>query len=242
MRSNTRLFLAVVMVLIPALFVSGQNTEGVGMWSPRVVSPTYGFNLAFLEVTYGEDEDTANYVMPGVDVRHFNGINVTESGRFYFGYEVGLAANFFAGGEPSYEVYGEDYALTSAMGVTVILMGKHGYRRDIGPADRGLGIGLELGLGFMGGIGMLEFTADDDDSTTYEEDTEIISPAVEVGGEISMRTEKDLRITARLGILAGAPIIDVSDGDTGVSGLSAEAAPVRVFLRFGFIRDYAREY
>jgi hypothetical protein len=230
------------LIALPVLMVPAQSVEGEGLWSPRVTSPSYGLNFAFLEVTHGENDDTSTYVMPGFDLRHFNGINVTESGRFYFGYEVGVAGNFFAGGEPSYEAFGEDYTLTSAMGVTALLMGKHGYRRDIGSADGGLGVGVELGLGLMGGMGDLEFTADDEDETVYSQDTEIISPVFELAGEFSIRTERDLRFMTRLGILAGAQIIDVSDGETGVTGLSGEAAPVRVSLRFGFVRDYAREY
>lgn len=202
----------------------------------NISSPSYGLNFAILELEYGEDDNTETFIMPGFDLRHFNGVNVAESGRFYFGYEVGVALNFYLGGGSTYEIEGEKYTFTNAMAATLFLMGKHGYRRSIGNPVDGLGWGLELGLGLMGGAGMIGF--EDSEGEYFDHDTEIISPVFEVAGEFSVRTERDLRFVGRLGIMAGAPVIDFDDWDAGVDYLSGEAVPVRITLRAGFVRDY----
>lgn len=159
--------------------------------------------------------------------------------RFYFGYEVGLATNFLLGGGDVSDTYGDEYTLNSAMVATMALMGKHGYRRNIGPAEKGLGFGIELGVGIIGGIGSIEF---EDDDSTYGADTEVVSPVLELTGEFSVRTEKDLRFMTRLGIMVGAPVIDFDDSDVGIESLSGEAPAVRFVLRFGFVRDYGWDY
>jgi hypothetical protein len=236
MNNTKRVVFMSLLVVMPVFLLSAQRADPDNDWRTRIASPSYGFNIAIFELEYDENDNTETFVMPGVDVRHFNGINVTESGRFYFGYEVGVAVNFYLGGEYSFEIQGEDYTLTDATAATMLLMGKHGYRRSVGDPAEGLGWGLELGLGLMGGAGMIGF--EDTDGTYYSHDTEIISPVFEVAGEFSVQTDRDLRFVARLGLMAGASVIDFDDLDTGLDYLSAEAVPVRFTMRAGFVRDY----
>ncbi len=243
------LILALIAVVVPANVVAQAPAQArspalerppADHWSTRIAAPGYGFSFTSVEVEYGEDDETEVYLMPGIDLRHFNGINVTESGHFYFGYEVGVAANFLVGSGSTMDIVGEEYELNSAMVATLLLMGKHGYHRDIGSPDKGLGFGVELGLGIMGGAGDIEIENTDGD--TFSHTTEIIGPVFEAAGEFSIRTDRDLRLVCRLGLMAGAPLIETDDGDTGVDYFSAASAPVRVSLRFGFVRDYGWEY
>jgi len=238
MRMHVWLGLFVLFALVPALALPAQAAEDEEHWSTRIASPSYGFNMAFLTIEYGEDEDTETVAMPGLDIRHFNGINVTESGRFYFGYEVGAAVNFYLGSGRTYETGGAKYTLDNALAATGFLMGKHGYRRSIGSTAKGLGLGLgfELGLGLMGGVGLASFTDKDDESYSYEEP--VVSPAFEVAGEFAVRTEKDLRFVARVAALTGGPLVDFDGEDIGITDLSGETFPIRPNLRFGFVRDY----
>ncbi len=57
----------------------------------------------------------------------------------------------------------------------------------------------------------------------------------EPAGEFSVKTDRDLRFVARLGIMGGTPVVDFEEWDLDLSG---EAVPVRFTVRAGFVRDY----
>ncbi len=69
--------------MVPVFLLSAQSADTGNEWKTRIASPSYGFNIAIVELEYGQDDNTETFVMPGIDLRHFNGINVTESGRFF---------------------------------------------------------------------------------------------------------------------------------------------------------------
>ncbi len=206
-------------------------------WNERIASPSYGLNLAFISFNSGPDDTEKLLLMPGIGIRHFNGINVTEDGGFYFGYEFGANINLYFG---SYAFETGDTppasSVTQIFAGTFFLMGKHGYWFETGGASGGLGFGLELGLGLMAGGGFIDFEDSDGETTSYSPDA-VISPLVELNGKGAMRFGENMRLTAALVVMAGMPLIDMGDG-AHYSQVSAEMIPARVSLRFGFVRDY----
>jgi hypothetical protein len=231
-------------MLVAVLLLCGMSAslfaqdEGDIAWNERIASPSYGLNLAFMTIDFGPDDTEKVLLLPGVGIRHFNGINVTEEGGFYFGYELGANINLYFGG---YELFSDDLLpltleVTQIVAGTFFLMGKHGYWFETGGASGGIGFGLELGLGLMAGGGFIDFKDSNGDTTTFSPDA-VISPLVEINGKGAMRFGENMRLTAALGVMAGMPLIDMSDGAV-YSDVSAEMIPARVSLRFGFVRDY----
>src|SRR6056297_671900 len=124
-------------------------------WMKRIASPSYGLTLGFYELKFCvEDQESETLLMPGIDLRHFNGVNVPRSGGFYYGYEIGLLANFYLGEEEyPFDVGGPLVAGTveSMMAATGFLKVKHGYRFSLGTGDYSPVFGFELGAGIAAG-------------------------------------------------------------------------------------------
>jgi hypothetical protein len=238
MKRNVIFGLALILFLAPLAAVSAESDGATG-WNSRIASPSYGLSLGFINLTYGEADNEKMLLMPGIDLRHFNGINVTRAGGFYFGYEFGASINVYLPSDTAYETsLGTEYTIDGIIAGSIFLMGKHGYRREIGSATKGIGYGFELGLGIMAGGGsvMLNEVDGNDEPSPGEE---VISPVFELGGEVNLRTEENFRFSARFSLMAGIPLIDFSNDFIGATGnFSASMVPVRPTLRFGFIRDY----
>jgi len=220
-----------VLLLAPLPYVYASEHGGGPLWNERIASPSYGVNLAIFNLSYGDDGES-NLILPGFELRHFNGVNAIEHGGFYFGYEVGAGLNFYTGSEAFEGSNGRPYAVESILAASVFLMGKHGYRWE--PAGLPVGLGLELGLGVHGGGGFIDFRdiAEDD---TEDQGEGGVGPLFEIGGELAVRTGDSHRITARISLAAGASVLTVSDDAEHSSG---EMNPVRPGIRIGFVRDY----
>jgi hypothetical protein len=231
-------------MLVAVLLLCGMSASlfaenaGDTAWNERIASPSYGLNLAFITLDYGPDDTEEVLLLPGIGIRHFNGINVTEDGGFYFGYEVGANINLYFGGFEfvTGEMDPPVSRVTQIIVGTFFLMGKHGYWMEIGGASGGLGLGLELGLGLMAGGGFIDFEDSNGDTASFSPDA-VISPLVEINGKGAMRFGENMRLTAALGVMAGMSLIEMDDSDI-YSEVSAEMSPARVSLRFGFVRDY----
>lgn len=202
-------------------------------WYKRIASPSYGVSLAFYELEFKDaagNDRTDTLPMVGVDLRHFNGIDVPRSRFFYYGYEIGLTAHGYPG-EYSFSHENEDYTASGIFAGSVLLMLKHGYRMQ--PFDTGPGIGVELGMGIMGGGGNIRITRDDDEHSSDLKDLqgEGFSPALELGVEGGWATSDHYRLVARLSLMI-VPEPLLNDANFG------QQTPVRITLRGGFTRNH----
>lgn len=216
-----------------------QDKQKERSWSKNVASPSYGLSLAFLNVEYhdrSDNEQSEGLVMPGIDLRHFNGVHVSEGGGFYYGYELGMGLNFNSGGQ-SYEVSsGENsYQLENVLAYRFFLMGKHGYRFNLTDDPDGFSLGLELGLGIVGGGA--DVTIRDIQSeyqSSYSGGSAGASPVVELGLEGAFKLKENSRFTARLAITVGDSFLETEYGEVVPSSIRANMPPVFMNLRFGF--------
>lgn len=236
----------ITLALITALSIfNGKSFAQVDdqIISKRVTSPSYGPSLGFLNVIYldrNNDEQSESYVMPGIDLRHFNGINVSEGGGFYYGYELGAGLNFQSGGQQYDVLPGENrYQLENVFGFRVFLMGKHGYRFNLSDDPDGVSLGLELGLGVAGGIADIELRdLEAEGQPTYSYFEGGATPVLELGVNGAFKLNEKSRFTTRLALTLGDSFMDTGSGEIGLPGIKTEAAPVFVNLRFGFQMPY----
>ena len=198
-------------------------------WMKRIASPSYGLTLGFYELKFGvEDQESETLLMPGIDLRHFNGVNVPRSGGFYYGYEIGLLANFYLGeAESLFDVSGTMVPGTveSMMAATGFLMVKHGYRFSLGTGDYSPVFGFELGAGIAAGGAEIQISNPDGDNIAVLLD-EPVGPIFELGLEGGLPLGKDFRFVTRLGItvVPMSPLVTKNRGEMG---------PVRIGLRGG---------
>jgi len=216
-----------------------QEDDNERTWSKHVASPSYGMSLAFLNIEYqdrGDNEQSEGLMMPGIDLRHFNGVNVSEGGGFYYGYELGFGLNFNTGGQDYAVTSGDNlYQLENALAVRVLLMGKHGYRFNLTDDPDGFSLGLELGLGVVGGITDIELRdLEDEDQPTYSGGSGGASPALEVGVEGAFQIKEKSRFTVRLALTIGDSFLDTSYGEIVSAPIRANMPPPFLNLRFGF--------
>lgn len=202
-------------------------------WKRRFASPTYGAALAPLTVKYGTDEED-EIMVPGVELRIFNGINVGKRGNFYTGYEVGVSFHFL-GESDSYEgatSSAKDYSLKEFFSGMVFLMSKYGYRFGLGTKAGGLTVGPVIGIGIGMGGGSVDIY-DINNETSSGADTEMIfGPMLEAAVEGSLRTGQNFRFVGIVGV-------NVSPGmEWDDSEVSGEMVPVRPDIRFGFVQNY----
>src|SRR6056297_3766260 len=236
MRRIVLLLLGVCFLGGTAGLVFGQSADTEEeSWMKRIASPSYGLTLGFYELKFGpEDQESETLLMPGIDLRHFNGVNVPRSGGFYYGYEIGLLANFYLGeAESLFDVSGTMVPGTveSMMAASGFLMLKHGYRFSLGSGDYSPVFGFELGAGIAAGGGDLIITndADEDENNLAVLADEPVGPIFELGLEGALPLGKELRLVTRLGITA-VPIPPLEDAGEYSYG---EMSPIRIGLRGG---------
>lgn len=194
-------------------------------WKKRIASPSYGLTMGFYELKYGPERDQSEtLIMPGIDLRHFNGLNVPRSGGFYYGYEIGLLANFYLG-EEEFPFDGETGTVEGIMAATGFLMVKHGYRFSLGTGDYSPVFGFELGAGVAAGGADIQINDQDGNNLAALAD-EPVGPILELGIEGGLPLGKDLRFVTRLGVtvLPTPPLVTANKG---------EMSPVRIGLRGG---------
>jgi hypothetical protein len=227
----------IVLLLLGVCFLGGTVGQVFGQsadaeeenWMKRIASPSYGLTMGFYDLKFGvEDQESKTLLMPGIDIRHFNGVNVPRSGGFYYGYEFGLLANFYLGEEgfPFDEggplVPGSVENLVAASG---FLMLKHGYRFSLGSGNYSPVFGFELGAGIAAGGGDIQINDPDGVNIAVLTD-DPVGPIFELGLEGGLPLGEDLRFVTRLGITAVPmpPLITENKGQMG---------PVRIGLRGG---------
>ncbi len=203
-------------------------------WKKRIASPSYGLSLlpfTLESLDNDGDERTETIFLPGIDLRHFNGINVPRDGSFYYGYELGLSLNGSLG-EHSFTHNGDNHTVENLLAAKGFLMVKHGYRMALGEKSSSPKIGFELGMGVSAGTGDITITRDEDDPQTNLAQVEesVISPLVEASLEGSLPRGADRCLVLRLGLTAGPPVLD----NTGFG----ESVPVQISLRAGFTRNH----
>jgi len=207
--------------------------NGTNNWKKLIASPSYGLNIGFFNLEYedtNEDTQKDTLVLPGIDFRHFNGINVPRDGGFYYGYELGFSVNGYPSSH-SFEDAGTDYTLNEMVVFAAMLMVKHGYRFDLGTGPHRPGFGFELGMGITAGGADMNITEDDDETETNlaSVDEEPVKPTFELGIEGFLHRDEDSSFVVRLAVMAGMPLIDGNYG---------EMAPVRISIRGGFFRNH----
>jgi len=211
--------------------VFGQSEDnGEESWMKRIASPSYGLTMGFFNLEFGPEDDRQNktLIMPGIDIRHFNGVNVPRSGGFYYGYEFGILANFYLG-EYEFPYIGESVTTVGTveglMAASGFLMLKHGYRFPLGSGDDSPVFGIELEAGIAAGGGDMQIKNLDDENMAVLAE-EPVGPIFELGFEGGLPVGKDLRFVTRLGITV-VPLPPVETENDG------EMSPVRIGLRGG---------
>jgi len=185
--------------------------------------------MGFYDLKFGpEDQESETLLMPGIDLRHFNGVNVPRSGGFYYGYEIGLLANIYLGEEGfPFDEGGtmEPGTVESLVAASGFLMLKHGYRFSLGRGDYSPVFGFELGAGIAAGGGDIQINNSDGENIAVLTD-DPVGPIFELGLEGGLPLGKDLRLVTRLGItvVPMPPLITENKGEMG---------PVRIGLRGG---------
>ncbi|HKK64635.1 MAG TPA: hypothetical protein VJ967_02190 [Clostridia bacterium] len=217
------------------VFGQSENTEEEN-WKKRIASPSYGLTMGFYNLEAGPWDNRQNetLMMPGIDIRHFNGVNVPRSGGFYYGYEIGLLANFYLGEyqfEDVHHLPNSNYTIESMVAASGFLMLKHGYRFSLGRGDYSPVFGFELGAGIAAGGGDLIITndADEDENNLAVLADEPVGPIFELGLEGALPLGRELRLVTRLGITA-VPIPPLEDAGEYSYG---EMSPIRIGLRGG---------
>ncbi|MCF7913547.1 MAG: hypothetical protein K9L66_00115 [Spirochaetaceae bacterium] len=234
MRRIVLLLLGVCFLGGTAGLVFGQSEETEEEnWKKRIASPSYGLTMGFFELKYGPDRDQSEtLLMPGIDIRHFNGLNVPRSGGFYYGYEIGLLANFYLGGDQFPFDDGVETVpgtVESMMAASGFLMLKHGYRFSLGTGDYSPVFGFEIGAGIAaGGADLIINNDENEDESNLVDDLadEPVGPIFELGIEGGLPLGKNLRFVTRLGIT----VLPVPSLDSEKYG---EMSPPRIGLRGG---------
>lgn len=199
-------------------------------WKKRFASPTYGVVLAPTDLDIGNGNEDS-ILIPGVEMRIFNGMNVAKRGGFYTGYEVGVNLFFYSEGE-SYNISGTNYKIQDLFVGTIFLLSKYGYRIDLGTAAGGLSVGPQVGIGAQMGGGNVDIYDDVSDDTTGADTDMIFGPRLELSLEAAFRFGKNFRILGLIGANVGP---GMTWSDTNISG---EMIPVQPDIRLGFALNY----
>ena len=239
----------IVFVAVVILFVCGlaapvfsQETDyNVEGWKKRVASPTYGLALAFLPLTDEDGNELDTLVIPGFEMRIFNGTNVAKRGGFFVGYEVGTI--FFVFGESG------EYPAIGGAGPTIVqlneffvgtlfLLSKYGYRLDLGIEAAGLSLGVEAGMGLqvsMGGVDVRNVISDE------EQWLEVYAPfslVLDAAAEAAFRLGQNFRVFGRLGVMVMPQLVEISWGSTGFDDFNGMVSPAILNMRLGFALNY----
>ncbi|MFP4492043.1 MAG: hypothetical protein ACLFNZ_11250 [Spirochaetaceae bacterium] len=213
-------------------------------WKKRFASPTYGVAIAPMYIEYTDKNNEVqsdDVIVPGVQLRILQGMNVSKRGGFYTAYELGMML-YYLDNSDIYQIKNIDFTphgakledLTFAM---MFVMSKYGYRIDLGTEAGGLSLGPVIGLGFMGGGGDVTIKDIGEDHDGEGDDTEsggsegVFGPLLELGLEGTFRFGQNFRIVGVAGINA-SPAMEW-DGE-----IKGEMSPVRPDLRVGFIMNY----
>lgn len=261
------------LLLVAAPLAFSQEEGGIlGVWKEQFASPTYG--IALIPGTISGDGLAARKIaIPGLDVRLFQGTNVTKRGGFFTGIELGTL--FFSNkpdgkalGIDTYSDSGSTYTDTYTPNLNytagmVFLLGKYGYRLDIGFALIGISAGAELGIGarLIRGDFNLSTTLDGFTRTlTWNSSTNPADLFLDAAAEAAIRLGKNFRIVARLGGMLTPSFLvepnhdawnatkdDVGGGDTNwtvgeidalLQRYNLELFPVIITGRVGFSLSY----
>ncbi|MCK5201922.1 MAG: hypothetical protein KAR21_26395 [Spirochaetales bacterium] len=255
-----KIILVILIAFIGLSFVVAE--EGAWDWKDNAASTTYG--VAFMPVDfYNANKDTSNTVMmTGIDIRLFNGKNITTRGGFYTGTEVGVIM-FFSGDAEFEDSYSDgtntvNYNIVNSDSFigTVFVLAKYGYRLDLGVKLFGLSLGWEMGMGARIASGNFDFSANiggEDGSRSQGYDTTAMSMILDTAVEGSVRLGTNLRFVAKLGVMLTPPLVSISDeGVTAIvgDGISAaeadsilnvydiQSSPLITTVRVGFIVSY----
>ena len=225
-----------VLVFAAAAAFAQDSAYEVEGWKKRFASPSYGVAFApvTIEFTDGGEDSEETLVVPGVDIRIFNGINVAKRGGFYVGHEVGTSL-FFLGESDSYSTDLGPYTVEDVFCGTIFLMSKYGYRLDLGSRALGFSAGAELGIGAQMGGGDVTLVPENDPDNDVSPDTEGMpfGPALEASIEGAFRLGQNFRLFLKAGGLVGPALLDWDH-----EALSGEMQPVRPSIRAGFALNY----
>jgi formylmethanofuran dehydrogenase subunit C len=211
-------------------------------WKKRFASPTYGVVLAPTEIeipTSGASLEE-EILVPGFEIRIFNGMNVAKRGGFYTGYEVGVQFLLYTGGDDYYlksnwnEVtFGNtgNYRIESIFSGTIFLLSKYGYRIDLGTAAGGLSIGPQVGIGAQMGGGSVDIYNETNDVTESADTEMLFGPRLELSIEAAFRLGKNFRLMGLIGA-------NVGPGLEWEGTIDGEMVPVQPDIRLGFALNY----
>ncbi len=226
------LMVALVLFFGAAAGAFGQDGDyEVEGWKKRFASPTYGFVLAPTELDINDADGTEDSIMiPGFEIRIFNGMNVAKRGGFYTGYEVGVNLFIYSEGD-NYEINSVNYRIQDLFCGTIFLLSKYGYRLDLGTDSGGLSIGPQVGIGAQMGGGSVDIYDDEDDDTTGADTDMIFGPRLELSIEGSFRFGKNFRLLGLIGA-------NIGPGMEWTGQIEGEMLPVQPDIRIGFALNY----
>jgi len=255
------IFLLVLTTLLPA---AEENV--VWDWKDNFASTTYGVALMPVEFNYGDTGSTNTILLSGIDIRLFNGKNITKKGGFYTGTEVGVLMFFSGDAEFQDTLDGTSagsvtYTITNrdAFIGTVFLMAKYGYRLDLGVKLFGISLGCEMGIGARIASGNYDYGADIEENDVVNSkgyDTTAMSMILDTAVEASVRLGTNLRFVAKVGVMLTPPFVNIdSEYDYGVdisdlttveieeaseilNRYDVESSPLITTARVGFIVSY----
>jgi hypothetical protein len=250
-----------LLVFTTLLYAAEENSTW--NWKGNFASTTYG--MAFMPVKFeGLDNSSSNTIlMPGIDIRLFNGKNITKRGGFYSGTEVGVLIFFSSDtgfqdtyngattGTVTYDIINSD----SFIG-TVFVLGKYGYRLDLGVKLFGISLGWEMGMGVRIAVGNYDYKTSIGAVNTASSAgvaTPDMTMMLDTAVEATVRVGTNLRFLARVGIILTPPFIDINgtsspvpdvttvdstEADTILNSYSIESSPVFATVRVGLIVSY----
>jgi hypothetical protein len=228
MKNVTLIIIALIFVSVTAPVFS-QEPIAIEGWKQKTASPTYG--LAFMPMSIsGEGEGfCGEFWIPGIDLRIFNGTNVSKRGGFYTGVEAGMLFFFPMDEEsmsfsdtidgtdetPAAQVYPYTVSM-DYMAAQVFLLAKYGYRIDLGFKFLGISLGAELGIGASIGAGHMSFQSTIDGvygDAGFGTTSTFLSVVLDAAVEAAVRLGQNLRFIARFGAMLTPPIMDNETSD-----------------------------
>lgn len=240
----------IVILILLTLALAGVFAEDKGAfdWKPAIASTTYG--LVFMPVTIsGENGEYQQVFLPGLDVRVFNGKNITKRGGFYTGIETGALIFPLSLDDQLSSMKSNtatDLTLTTDQFLaSVFLMAKYGYRLDLGFKLFGISLGAEAGIGARIASGF--FTLYGSDGGTSEQidigyEASYMSMILDAAVEAAVRLGPNFRLVGKIGGMITPPYLssDGSDytGLTLMQNFDIESDPFLFSARFGFIMSY----
>ena len=233
-------------------------------WKDNASSTTYGVAVMPVTITNSETGLDETFNMPGLDIRLFNGKNITERGGFYTGTEVGLII-FLSTDEAFQDTYtgstsgSVDYTLVNSDSFigTVFVLAKYGYRLDLGVKLFGISLGWEMGIGARIASGNFDYHSSDiggyEVSRSKGYETTAMSMLLDTAVEASVRLGTGFRFVGKVGVLLTPPFINLDDTYAGIGNVGTvsetdaqkildsykiESFPVIATARVGFIISY----